>query len=476
MRSYLGVEASPVRMNRPRKKKEQSLMEQLRERNLLGEGDPVEVPDLENEDLIEENSMSVIVRCLNPSAHKVGGLIKALPSIWGMEDRARGRGIGDNRVQFMFESEGDLYHVLFRGPWFVNGWIVSLDQWKPNPGPDFLNRIQFWIKIKGIPIHLLKKQAVESIVEPLGKVEAVELHAKNSSSLEYVRARVWIKTDEPLQFIKTATFKTGEVARIELEYEKLLNVCFLCRRMTHDQAHCPFQLQEQAPSKGSRKLNKSENLKAKGKGKKVSCEKEDAWTESGPHCSKAKPDTSRSVKNRLQWGNKREINKGSQELKVWRAKGPTESRITTEEGSQRECEPVTSQNKRRRLSDSGERQTKKLKTGSSESSNHSPSVFERLGNSGSKSQGKGRGSSNEKSKHSPSVFERLGTQSSESSPRCQGNNSQSDHSAKGAAQGSNQSAASAARNPSLYLQVTDQEVGANLKEGLMDNSNPSNSL
>lgn len=120
-------------------------MEELKEKNLLGEAETVEIPDLKNDDLIEENSLSVIVRCLNPSAHKVEGLVKALPPIWGLEDRVRGRGVGENRVQFIFENEGDLYHVLYRGPWFVNGWIVTLDQWKANPGPNFLKRILFWI-------------------------------------------------------------------------------------------------------------------------------------------------------------------------------------------------------------------------------------------------------------------------------------------------------------------------------------------
>lgn len=86
-------------MNRPRKKKKMSLMDELKELDLLGEGDVVEIPDLEIEDLIEENSMNVIVRCLNPMAHKVGGLVKALPPLWGMEDRVRGRGIGDDQVR-----------------------------------------------------------------------------------------------------------------------------------------------------------------------------------------------------------------------------------------------------------------------------------------------------------------------------------------------------------------------------------------
>lgn len=56
-------------------------MEELKELELLDEGEMVDIPDLEVEDLIEENTLSIIVRCLNPFVHKVGGLVKALPPI-----------------------------------------------------------------------------------------------------------------------------------------------------------------------------------------------------------------------------------------------------------------------------------------------------------------------------------------------------------------------------------------------------------
>ncbi|KAL0667124.1 hypothetical protein Bca4012_029828 [Brassica carinata] len=164
-------------MNRFRKKKEPSLMEELKELELLEEGEMVDIPDLEVEDLIEENSMSVIVRCLNPYVHKVGGLVKALPPIWGLEDRVQGRVV------------------------------------------------------------------VESFLGPLGKVEKVELHAKNSNSLEYVRALVTINTEEPSQFRRTARLKSGTTNPTELEYEKLLKVCYGCKRLTHDQTKCPYQIQ-----------------------------------------------------------------------------------------------------------------------------------------------------------------------------------------------------------------------------------------
>lgn len=130
-------------MNRPRKKKETSLTEELKELELLEEGELVDITYLEIDNLIEENSLSVIVKGLNLTVHKVGGLVKTLPPIWGMEDSARGRGVGEHIVQFIFKLERDLQYVLTRGPWFANGWIVAISQWSPNPGPDFRCRIPF---------------------------------------------------------------------------------------------------------------------------------------------------------------------------------------------------------------------------------------------------------------------------------------------------------------------------------------------
>ncbi|RID64924.1 hypothetical protein BRARA_D00158, partial [Brassica rapa] len=217
-------------MNRFRKKKKPSLMEELKEMKLLEEGEMVDIPDLEIEDLIEENSLSVIVRCLNPYVYKIGGLVKPLPPIWGLEDKARKREVGENRVQFTFASEGDLQHVLTKGPWFVNGWVVSLDQWTPNPPPEFLERLTFW------------KQVVESLLEPLGQVGLIELHAKNSNSLEYVKAQLTINTEELLHFRRIARFKSGVTIPTELEYEKLLKICYTCKRLTHDQSRCTQQI------------------------------------------------------------------------------------------------------------------------------------------------------------------------------------------------------------------------------------------
>lgn len=70
----------------------------------------------------------------------------------------------------------------------------------------------------------------------------MELHAKNSNLVKYIRAHVWIKADEPLKFRRLARFRTREIIPTEQEYEKLLNVCFLCKWLTHYQTACPDKI------------------------------------------------------------------------------------------------------------------------------------------------------------------------------------------------------------------------------------------
>ncbi|KAF3496442.1 hypothetical protein DY000_02054684 [Brassica cretica] len=101
------------------------------------------------------------------------------------------------------------------------------------------------LAISGIPIHLLKKQAVEGLISLLGKVDK-----------------------------KTVNFKTGEAISTELEYEKLLKVCFRCKRLTHDRNIFPLRIhaedQAVALEEGpSRMRNSHSHASGKDKGKAV---------------------------------------------------------------------------------------------------------------------------------------------------------------------------------------------------------------
>ncbi|KAF2595076.1 hypothetical protein F2Q70_00042916 [Brassica cretica] len=68
---------------------------------------------------------------------------------------------------------------------------------------------------------------LEGLMGPLGKVEKVELHAKK-------------------------LFLCGIRKGAELEYEKLIKVCFICKRLTHEQLYYPMQEAPAGESRDSR--------------------------------------------------------------------------------------------------------------------------------------------------------------------------------------------------------------------------------
>lgn len=277
-------------------------------------------------------------------------------------------------------------------------------------------------------------------------MDAVELHAKNSNSVEYVRARVWVNADEPMQFRKIANFATGEVVPVELEYEKLLKVCFLCKRLTHDQLICPFMITEQAQRRGGKQLLKKNALSVQGKGKEIVGNEQRENLQSGIQQestlkiqAEQRP-KQRGAKGQLQGNQVGERRKGQLIQKEWRPKERVAENISTDDackelrGNKASDETGNPVSKRRLSRGSEERKAKKSKVGSVEKTNQTQSVFERLGNSGDKkhqtssvferlgnsgersnSEGKGKSKDSEtieKNKQSPSIFERLGSQSS----------------------------------------------------------------
>ncbi|XP_024014284.1 uncharacterized protein LOC112088226 [Eutrema salsugineum] len=276
------------------------------------------------------------------------------------------------------------------------GWIITVDQWKPNPGPDFLNLIPFWIRIKGLPIHLLKKQAIESLISPLGMVGAVELHAKNSDSVEYVRAHAMIPADKPLQFRKLARFSTGEHIQTELIYEKLLKVCFTCRRLTHDQATCPYQINEAQPSVADRSKSASQvradkSSKSKGKGKEVvdvkprRASKKDQDGASSSQTKSQSDGRRKGVKERLQW----QPSSSQPTQQVWRRK-EIQSATTGEGGSTASNrESFFSSQMRNKSSESEAWKELNSEDPTRSGSYHLSSVFERSGDANQGSGDKG---------------------------------------------------------------------------------------
>ncbi|XP_002863858.2 uncharacterized protein LOC9301674 [Arabidopsis lyrata subsp. lyrata] len=110
--------------------------------------------------------------------------------------------------------------VLWSGPYSFNGWLVLLQKWEDEQGPDFLNSVPMWLRIRGIPIRYLCEGTVREIASSMGEIMEVELDDVKFD-FRFVRVRVNVSVDTRLCFKKVVRFGSGEVRIVSLRYEDI---------------------------------------------------------------------------------------------------------------------------------------------------------------------------------------------------------------------------------------------------------------
>lgn len=204
----------------------------------------IAVPETAYAEVREKNRQSLVCRVLSPRRQDLYSVIDKLRLEWCLtESECHGRIIGGGKFQFVFEKERDLEMVLWSGPYTFNGWLVVLQKWEDEQGPEFLKSVPMWLKIRGIPIQYLCDGTVREIASSMGEVMEVELDDA-MVDLSSVRARVNVCVDTRLCFKKVARFDTGEVKIVSFRYEDIgcskarFKFCFNCGAMNHLARNC----------------------------------------------------------------------------------------------------------------------------------------------------------------------------------------------------------------------------------------------
>ncbi|XP_019089360.1 PREDICTED: uncharacterized protein LOC104783456 [Camelina sativa] len=180
---------------------------------------------------IQQFSLTLIGRLMNPMVQRMESLLANLPKIWKLEERVEGADLGQDTFQFNFQTEEDLQGVLRNGPYHFDNWMLSLVRWEPIISDTYPSAINFWVKVSGIPMHFWEAATLQAIGKKVGILHDVD---EESGSLF-----VTINGFNPLIFHLVVPFNTGDEVVASLEYEKLLGFCSHCFRLTHDVKFCP---------------------------------------------------------------------------------------------------------------------------------------------------------------------------------------------------------------------------------------------
>ncbi|XP_010511133.1 PREDICTED: uncharacterized protein LOC104787294 [Camelina sativa] len=180
---------------------------------------------------IQQFSMTLIGRLMNPVRQIMESLVANFPKIWKLEEKVVGADLGQGVFQFNFDDEEDIPSILQNRPYHFDGWMVSLERWEPIISSSYPSAINFWVKVTGIPMHLWEVATLEAIGKKIGKIQEVDEEAGSLC--------VFVNGFNPLIFKMVVPLSTGDEIVVSLEYEKLVGVCDHCSRMTHDSKVCP---------------------------------------------------------------------------------------------------------------------------------------------------------------------------------------------------------------------------------------------
>lgn len=214
------------------------------------EDEPVRLPALDNSALISRFRLTLIGRTFHSGGRSTEAFLALMPSpgIWDLEGKIRGYDLGNGRFHFNFESEEDLQKVLKKRPCHFNKWTFSLERWALNFQEDLLSYVNFWVKVRGLPLRCWVAEAFKEIGDALGKV----------SEVDAIEARILVAVDvtRPLKMKKRVVLENGDEVTVSLVYEKLHRYCFTCFMISHEERDCPHLSDRQ------RQLNKEQRAAA----------------------------------------------------------------------------------------------------------------------------------------------------------------------------------------------------------------------
>ncbi|KAK9983825.1 hypothetical protein SO802_033350 [Lithocarpus litseifolius] len=124
---------------------------------------------------------------------------------------------------FSFQHEADLQKAFQRRPWSIRGGHLILKKWRPELSWHEVSfaTSTFWVQVHGLPALWQSSDNLRKIGSKVGSVLEIEFAGSGGE--------VWRR-----------------FSRIQVEYEKLAEVCYNCGTIGHEDKHCSascFRLQ-----------------------------------------------------------------------------------------------------------------------------------------------------------------------------------------------------------------------------------------
>ena len=204
------------------------------------EEEDILIANMSRPDLIEECSLNLFGHLLTERHQNLQALKNTLRVAWKMGSDLRIIEVGNNILQFKFNSMFQLEWVERSGPWNFENNLLLLCRWKK--GMTLTNILfshsPFWVQVWGPPFELMSEEVGKNIGGKLGEVLEVDKCSLQIDQAKFIRIKVDLPIDKPLRKGGYINMEDGGRCWITFKYEQLPTFCFICGRLGHDNKHC----------------------------------------------------------------------------------------------------------------------------------------------------------------------------------------------------------------------------------------------
>ncbi|XP_021771467.1 uncharacterized protein LOC110735585 [Chenopodium quinoa] len=209
----------------------------------------VDVSEVASTEQEEKLSLMLVGRLLRDRGVNFEAFKRTITQSWAMKGRVVIRSTGNNLYVFQFFHWRDKEKVMDGRPWCFEQNLLLLNSIKGDEQPTdvILTHSPFWVRLENLPFNCQSNEHVRAIASTLGEV--MEIEDETLSICKNRRVKVELDVREPLRRIQSIKTKEGNIARINLKYERLPFFFFLCGRMGHSEKDC-ITAHEEAETNG----------------------------------------------------------------------------------------------------------------------------------------------------------------------------------------------------------------------------------
>jgi 14-3-3 protein epsilon len=145
----------------------------------------------------------------------------------------------NGRYLFQFNHRLDAAKVIDEGPWLFDNFNLVIERIAPGvvPASIPLDHLDIWVQVHQLPFGFIQPKVGQAISRFLGELK--EYDQRNSVHSSFMRLKVRINVNNPLQQSWQVRANAGSYVHILFKYEKLGIFCYLCGLLGHTDKNCP---------------------------------------------------------------------------------------------------------------------------------------------------------------------------------------------------------------------------------------------